>query len=90
MGGQGKSFQEHKWLRAGWQNDEWLWGKKENRPVMAAAFFQTVFSLSLSIPLSPSLPISPIIHFPWRHCQHMEMQIAQRNVFLFSKAVEGK
>lgn len=22
MGGQGKSFQLHKWLRAAWQNDE--------------------------------------------------------------------
>lgn len=59
MGGQGKSFQEHKWLRAGWQNDEWLWGKKENRPVMAAAFFPDGL---LSIPLYSSLTV--IAHQP--------------------------
>ncbi len=56
MGGQGKSFQLHKWLRAAWQNDERT-GKKENHPVMACFFFQLAFSVSLSILLSPS-PLS--------------------------------
>lgn len=29
IGGQGKSFQLHKWLRAAQQNDEWKGGKKK-------------------------------------------------------------
>lgn len=66
MGGQGKSFQLHKWLRAARQNDEWR-GKSKPSSNGLGFFFGGVgvwgggsrlaFSGSHSVPLSPS-PLS--------------------------------
>lgn len=73
MGGQGKSFQLHKWLRAAWQNDEWR--GKSKPPSNGLFFFFSSVGL-LCIPFYPALTITtfnPIIHSPWRHWQYMEM-----------------